>query len=58
MSEARAILDAAMSDSTRYRMCGNGVVSNVAEYIARRIAEAASEMVAHMQSDNRSSARR
>jgi DNA-cytosine methyltransferase len=28
-----------MSDSTRYRMCGNGVVSNVAEYIAHRIAE-------------------
>jgi DNA (cytosine-5)-methyltransferase 1 len=28
-----------MSDSTRYRMCGNGVVSNVAEYLARRIRE-------------------
>jgi site-specific DNA-cytosine methylase len=28
-----------MSDSTRYRMCGNGVVSNVAEWIARRIRE-------------------
>jgi hypothetical protein len=28
-----------MSDATRYRMCGNGVVANVAEYIARRIAE-------------------
>jgi DNA (cytosine-5)-methyltransferase 1 len=28
-----------MSDSTRYRMAGNGVVSNVAEWIARRIRE-------------------
>jgi site-specific DNA-cytosine methylase len=26
-----------MSDSTRYRMCGNGVVSNVAYWIAARI---------------------
>jgi DNA (cytosine-5)-methyltransferase 1 len=26
-----------MSDSTRYRQCGNGVVSNVAEWIAERI---------------------
>jgi site-specific DNA-cytosine methylase len=28
-----------MSDSTRYRMCGNGVVANVSEWIAHRIAE-------------------
>jgi DNA (cytosine-5)-methyltransferase 1 len=27
-----------IADSHRYRMCGNGVVANVAEWIGRRIA--------------------
>ncbi len=31
-----------MSDSTRYRQCGNGVVTPVAEWIARRIVSAVS----------------
>ncbi|MGH9184911.1 MAG: DNA cytosine methyltransferase, partial [Acidimicrobiales bacterium] len=31
-----------IADSHRYRMCGNGVVSNCAEWIGRRIMEAAS----------------
>lgn len=29
-----------IADSHRYRMCGNGVVSNVAEWIARRLPDA------------------
>lgn len=32
-----------VADSTRYRMCGNGVVSNVAEWIAGHIAAALEE---------------
>lgn len=33
-----------MSDSVRYRMCGNGVVATVAEYVFRRLVAVEEEM--------------